>query len=199
VERDKTVLTNKSILAYFDPRKQTRISSDASKEVLGAVLMQLHDSKWLPVAYATCFVTDAECRKAQIEKECLGIVFACEIFHEYIYGAADTDHKPLLRIIKKSLSEMTLMLRIRRYDALSRGKSPKTKSDTKQELSIHVNLVEKPMPVSDDMWRTIAQETDKDETLHHVKTNIINGSIAHCNHYNNFLQELSIVDGVIIK
>ena len=55
------------------------------------------------------------------------------------------------------------------------------------------------MPVSDDMWRTIAEETDKHEVLHQVKTNIINGSIAHYIPYNNFLQELSIVDGVIIK
>jgi len=55
------------------------------------------------------------------------------------------------------------------------------------------------MPVSDDMWKTIAEETYRDETLHQVKTNIINGSIAHYIPYNNFLQELSIVDGVIIK
>ena len=77
--------------------------------------------------------------------------------------------QPLLGIIKKSLSEMTLMLRIRRYDALSRGKSPKTKSDTEQEVSVRVNLVKKTMPVRDDTWRTIAEETDKDETLHHIK------------------------------
>jgi len=32
-------------------------------------------------------MTYPECRYAQIEKECLGIVFACENFHEYIYGA----------------------------------------------------------------------------------------------------------------
>ena len=46
------------------------------------------------------------------------------------------------------------------------------------------------MLVSNDMRRTIAEETDKDETLHQVKTNIINGSIAHCKPYHNFLQEL---------
>jgi len=88
-------------------------------------------------------MTDAECRYAQIEKDCL--LFACEKFHEYIYGAkiaAETDHKALLGIIKKS--EMTLrlqrmMLTIGRYnmdlqytltkplilaDALSGGKPP---------------------------------------------------------------------------
>ena len=58
------------------------------------------------------------------------------------------------------------------------GNPPKMKSHTEQEISIHVNLVKKTMPVSDDMWRTIAEETDKDETLHQLKTNIINGSIA---------------------
>jgi len=59
-------------------------------------------------------------------------------------------------------------------DALSSGKSPKIKSATEQEISIRVNVVKKIMLVSDDMWRTIAEETDKDETLHQVKTNIIN-------------------------
>jgi len=36
-------------------------------------------------------------------------------------------------------------------DALSRGKPPKMKSDTEQEIPFHVNLVKKTMPVSDGM------------------------------------------------
>jgi len=79
-------------------------------------------------------------------------------------------------------------------DALSCGKPPKTKRDTEQDISIHVNFVKNIMPV-----RTTAAETDKDEILDQVKTNIMNGSIAHCSPYHNFLQELSIVDRVIIK
>jgi len=86
--------------------------------------MQLHDSKWLPVAFAARSMTDAGCRYAQMEKEYIGIVFACEKFHEYLYGAKiakEADHKPPQGIIKKSLNEMTpilqrLMLRIQRYD-----------------------------------------------------------------------------------
>ena len=35
----KTVLTNKSVLVYFDPRKQTNISPDASKSASSAVKM----------------------------------------------------------------------------------------------------------------------------------------------------------------
>ena len=44
--------------------------------------MQLDDSKWLPVAYAARSMTDPESRYALIEKESLGIVFACEKFME---------------------------------------------------------------------------------------------------------------------
>ena len=53
---------NKPVLAYFHPQKQTKISSDSSKDPLGAVIMQLHETKWLPLAYAARSVTDAEYR-----------------------------------------------------------------------------------------------------------------------------------------
>ena len=39
--------------------------------------------------------------------ECLSIVFACQRFHQYLYGrekvTAETDHKPLITIFKKPL------------------------------------------------------------------------------------------------
>ena len=61
----------------------------------------------------------------KIEKECLGIVFACERFHQYIYGQeleCETNHKPLVSIInKKNLSDCSLriqrlLLRLQKYD-----------------------------------------------------------------------------------
>jgi len=70
----KTVLTNKPVLTYFYLLKQTKISPNASNDALVAVIMEIRDSKWLPVAYAARSITDAECRYAQIEKECLGIL-----------------------------------------------------------------------------------------------------------------------------
>ncbi len=101
------------------------MSTDASKNGLGAVLLQADDEIWKPVAYASRSMTDSECRYAQIEKECLGLVFGLEKFHNYVYGlptfTAETDHRPLIAIIKKNLNEMTpriqrLMMKLQRYD-----------------------------------------------------------------------------------
>ena len=49
---------------------------------LGAVLLQEHDGNWLPVAFILRAMTSAEKNYAQIDKEFLGLVFACEKFHE---------------------------------------------------------------------------------------------------------------------
>lgn len=46
---------------------------------------------------------------AQIEKELLSIIFATQKFHYYIYGReinVNTDHKPLISILNKKISEI---------------------------------------------------------------------------------------------
>ncbi|CAG4994999.1 unnamed protein product [Parnassius apollo] len=102
----------------------------------------------LPVCYASRALNKAEQRYAQIEKELYACVFACERFHAYIYGRTDitieTDHKPLVSIIKKSIVDsptrlQRMLLRLQRYtfklvykpgkhlyiaDALSRAYEP---------------------------------------------------------------------------
>lgn len=57
-------------------------------------------------ACASRVMTMAEYCYAQIEKECLGLLYGFEKFHSYVYGlpmfVAETDHKPLIAIIKKN-------------------------------------------------------------------------------------------------
>lgn len=87
------------MLKFYDLEKSIRISADVSQYGLGAVLLQQHDKQWLPVAYASRAFTSAETRYAQIEKELLASMFACERFHQYVYGQTfevETDHKPLV-------------------------------------------------------------------------------------------------------
>ena len=97
-------LNNAPVLRYYNMTKCVTIQADASLTGLGAALMQ--DGK--PIRYASRLMTDIEQNNyAQIEKELLAIVFACERFNDYIYGRnavqVETDHKPLESIIKKEI------------------------------------------------------------------------------------------------
>lgn len=99
----KDSVCNAGVLALYDVSRPVLMSVDASRDALGAVLLQ--DGR--PVEYASRTLTDAQRRYAQIEKELLAIVFACERFHQYIYGkqkvVVESDHKPLESIFKKPL------------------------------------------------------------------------------------------------
>ena len=58
------------------------------------------------ISYASRILTDVERRYSQTEKEALGIVWACERFHMYLYGVnfeLRTDHR-LLQFIYSARS-----------------------------------------------------------------------------------------------
>ena len=127
---------------------------DASEKGLGATLLQGGQ----PVAFASRAVWPTEQHYAQIENECLAIVFGCGRFDHYLFGkdsiTVETDHKPLEVIFKKPLLQapkqlQRMLLRIQKYplnvsykrgaemyiaDLLSRASLPleKTQCDTKE-------------------------------------------------------------------
>ena len=63
----KGILTNEPVLKFYDP--DTRITADASQYGLEAVLLQLHEKDWQPVAHASRALTSDETRYARIEKK----------------------------------------------------------------------------------------------------------------------------------
>lgn len=223
----KKFLTEEPVLQFFDQDKKIRVSSDASKDGMGGVLLQEHDGNWLPVAFTSRAMTPAECNYAQIEKELLGLVMATEKFHEYIYGAtieAETDHKPLISLHTKNLSELTprlqrLMLRLRRYDlklsytpgkylvladALSRAyNKTNTESSSEREVAMHVNMIKENTPVSDPMWNKIAEHTERDPILSQVVNALEYGwesdRARNLKPYYHFRGEIAEVDGVLLK
>ena len=146
----KALVTAVPVLRYYDVSKPVTIQSDASQAGLGCCLFQ----EGQPVAFASRALTQTEQNYAQIEKECLSIVFACQRFHYYLYGrgdvTAETDHRPLVSIFRKPLLSapkrlQSMLLTLQNYclavvykpgpemylsDTLSRATTPPQKSDT---------------------------------------------------------------------
>ena len=83
----KNELSSERVLALYHSKKGTIVSADASSYGLGGVLLQEQsDGKWKPVMYSSRSLTSMEQRYAQIEKEALGITWACERFKDFLIG-----------------------------------------------------------------------------------------------------------------
>ena len=70
----KTVISSLPVLAYFDAKAEHTIQCDASKQGLGAVLLQ----EGQPMMYISRTLTETEQRYSNIERELLAVVFALE-------------------------------------------------------------------------------------------------------------------------
>lgn len=99
----KKLVASHPVLKYYDINEEVTIQCDASERGLGATLLQ----NGQPLAFASRTLSEVEQRYAQIEKECLAIVFGCQKFSQYITRrekvTIESDHKPLQSIFKKSL------------------------------------------------------------------------------------------------
>ena len=224
-EELKCLIMEAPVLRFYDEKRKTKISADASKSGLGAVLLQQYGNRWRPVAYTSRSLTAAECNYAQIEKEALALSYACSKFHVFIYGKtvwAETDHKPLVTIAKRGLANtpprvQRLFLSMQNYDiqleyspgkellvadTLSRAyDSTAPNTEYEQKEIIHVNLVRKSCPVSDKMWEAIAKATADDEVLQKVIRGITCGWPVNSipAPYGYFTDELSVIDNVLFK
>ncbi|KAK7886282.1 hypothetical protein WMY93_025903 [Mugilogobius chulae] len=207
--------------------KPTKISTDASKDGLGAVLLQKTDEKWQPVAYASRSMTETEKRYAQIEKETLGLVFGCGKFHSYVYGlptfTAETDHKPLISIRKKNLNDMSpriqrMMMSLQRYDfeliytpgkyivladALSRAPAPNSETSesiTAEDAEAHIKMITASLPATDSMLQQIVKETAMDSTLNKVTHCIRNDwTKGVCPQFFPVRAELCMSNGLLLR
>ena len=82
LEALKRAVSATPVLRYYNLEDEVTLQCDASQFGLGAALLQNEQ----PIAYASRAISNAETCYAQIEKELLAIVFACERFESYVYG-----------------------------------------------------------------------------------------------------------------
>ncbi|MCG8627028.1 MAG: Ty3/Gypsy family RNase HI domain-containing protein [Proteobacteria bacterium] len=127
--KDLIAKTASQPLRYYDRTKPVTVQADASQRGLGACLVQ----EGQPIAFASKSLTDTETRYANIERELLAIVFACQRFNTYVLGRqfmVESDHKPLEMIHLKSLASapprlQRMLLQLQRYDMTIRYKPGK--------------------------------------------------------------------------
>lgn len=197
-DKIKQLIATAPVLSYYDPNKPLTIQTDASSKGLGSCLLQ--DGH--PISFASRALTDCETRYAQIEKELLAIVFACEKFHHYVYGrdvVVQSDHKPLESIIAKPLSSTTprlqrMLIRLGRYrlqikytpgkemhiaDALSRAylldKTSAAEQELADDLDVMVHAILCHMPEEDSKIQEIRRATAADPALSQIMRFITEG------------------------
>ena len=188
------------MLTFYDHRKETRVTADASLQGLGAMMEQLSDSgDWRPVCFASRRLSETEGRYSNIEREALAVTWACERFREYLIGlkfTIQTDHRPLCTLLgKKPLEDLTariqrLRMRMMQFDfeityipgkemwtadALSR--SPVEESSHEeilQDVNCFIDQVYQ-LAISDVRLRELLKAQEEDEVIKKVKELMING------------------------
>lgn len=214
-EKLKELLSSTPVLRHFNPDKSTVLSVDASQFGLGALMLQEDH----PIEYASVSLTPTQQRYNQIEKELLAIVFGFERFHYYLFAqrniVVETDHRPLLGLLKKPLDDLSprlqrLVLRLLRYkfelryvpgkkliaaDALSRDPTGET-IDTKylNEDILHVHSV---LITTKEKAKRLTDATNEDEILHKIKYYVFNGWPHHKSNLDSELKSFwSIKDDI---
>ena len=195
----KRVVTMQLVLKFYSLDEEVTLQCDASEKGLGATLLQNKQ----PVAFASRALSKTEQNYAQIEKECLSIVFGCERFRQYLLGRStiyvESDHKPLEVIFKKPLLSapkrlQRMLLRLQHYnldvnykkgsemyiaDFLSRASLPHSHDKTNDydifslELE-NMNFAEF-LRISDTRLQQIQKLTCSDCQLQTLKTTILAG------------------------
>ena len=78
----KDALSAEPVLKHYNPKLPLVVQADASKNALGAAMLQ----EGHPLAYASRSLTSSEQNYCQMEKELLSVQFAMEKFHQYTWA-----------------------------------------------------------------------------------------------------------------
>ena len=103
-EEAKTALAQATLLHHPDPDLPTAIAVDASSTTVGAVLQQLHNTEWRPLAFFSKKMQPRERKYSTFGRELLAAYLAVKHFKYFVVGIPFTiltDHKPLVGAMRK--------------------------------------------------------------------------------------------------
>ena len=210
------------ILAYYYPRKQTVLQTDACIKGLGACLLQ--DEK--PVYFTSKALTDTQRGYVAIELGMLAVAWAMDKFHHFLYAShfiLEMDQKPLETILSKSISQATpylqrILIRTFPYhftikyipgltnqlaDCLSKIGGQK---DTIKLSKLHLYQITSQLGTRSDSLQQLRLNTQEDDTLIILKYTTTQGwpsgikeVPSEIQPYWIFREELMVEDGLILK
>ena len=97
-EQSKASLAQATMLHHPRHDVPTCIATDASDHAVGAVLQQLIDGTWSPIAYFSKKLQPAEMRYSTFDRELLAVYLSVKHFRHFVEGREFhilTDHRPL--------------------------------------------------------------------------------------------------------
>jgi hypothetical protein len=195
LEKLKRAISSSPVLRVYDAAKPSIIQTDASSYGLGACLLQDN----FPVAFMSRTLSEAERNYAQIEKELLAVVFACDKFHQFVYGQSfivHSDHKPLQAIVKKSISSTSprlqrMLLKLLKYDfsiqyipgknlliadTLSRAcQAGEVDKELHDDMEVMVHSLVENFPATTTKKQELREATQQDTILAALKRIIVTG------------------------
>ena len=222
VKQIKCEIVRAPILAYYNPRKETVLQTDASVKGLGACL--LLDQK--SVYFASKALTETQHGYVAIEIESLAVAWAMEKFHHFLYAShfiLETDQKPLEAILSKSLNQATprlqrILIRTFPYTFMVRYIPGMTnqladclsclgdQKDAIKLAKLQINQITKQLPARCDSLQQLRLATQADDELAILKHTIMQGwpktikqIPPELQPYWTFREELTIEDGLILK
>ena len=222
-EKLKDIVTSDLCIAHFDASLETVLITDAGKLGLGAILAQKQlNGTMKPVSYASRSLTKQEMRYSQTEREALGVIWACEHYHLYLFGKEFTilsDHEPLKILYsakgKPSPRILRWGLRLQSYDFkieyIKGSSNPadilsikpiQTCKQIENEIEKYINSIiaystPKAVSVSD-----IIEHSNRDETIQKVIQCINSndwGDHKQLTDYYKIRSELSYKSGILMK
>ena len=115
----KQELTSLPCLAHYNGNKENIVTTDACKTGLGIALWQKQGNGELkPIAFASCYLNDAEKKYSIGELELLAVVWCLERFRFPLYGKQVqlfSDHQALEPLLKRNKTNKQYSARLTRW------------------------------------------------------------------------------------